>query len=220
MIVYLLLNQVNGKGYVGQHKGYRLSRRWDRNLSRGTANPHFRRAVQKYGPHAFQRKVLACCSCQQEMDLLEKFWIRVWQTTNPRFGYNIQSGGIGAQHTEESRRRIAEARKRYWTSGRRKAMARTIRQVWQNRTADERTEITEKMSQSMIQVRKTIPPWDKGKVGPNAGKPRTSETKRKVSTSMKLYWASQEVKQAKRQLREIKERLDALSFELQGGCTW
>jgi hypothetical protein len=32
--------------------------------------------------------------------------------------------------------------------------------------------------------------------------------------------ALKEVEQAKHQLREIKERLDALKFELSGGCTW
>ena len=32
--------------------------------------------------------------------------------------------------------------------------------------------------------------------------------------------ALKEVEQAQQQLREIKERLNALKFELEGGCTW
>lgn len=170
MIVYQITNEVNGKCYIGQHYGFDLKKRWKQHLTK--SNTHLHAAIKKYGPKVFSRKILAHASCQEELDLLEQFYIQIYQSTSPKYGYNLMSGGLGAPLPEESRKKIAEARRRYWTSSRKKAMARKIRQVWQNRTEDERTEIAEKMSQSMIEVRKTIPPWDKGKVGPNAGKPK------------------------------------------------
>ena len=47
MIVYLLLNTINNKGYVGQHKGNKISGRWNEKLEGG--NTHLEHARKKYG---------------------------------------------------------------------------------------------------------------------------------------------------------------------------
>src|SRR4051794_38901857 len=94
VIVYLLVNQVSGKGYVGQTKQHTLAKRWRPSLSSNSANPHLRASIAKYGPESFTRIVLAHARCQEELDLLEKFFITIFQTCNPRHGYNQQTGGL------------------------------------------------------------------------------------------------------------------------------
>ena len=57
MIVYLLLNRVNRKAYIGQHKGYTLSpKRWNRGLNNVSVNRHLTAAVNKYGADSFHKK--------------------------------------------------------------------------------------------------------------------------------------------------------------------
>jgi group I intron endonuclease len=111
MIVYLLLNNVNQKAYIGQHYGFTLAKRWNRQLSNAKVNGHLSNAIQKYGPASFSTKILCHASCQQELDLLEQFFIAAYKSTNPRHGYNQQSGGRKwrGQYTKELRQVISEA---------------------------------------------------------------------------------------------------------------
>lgn len=93
MIVYLLLNTVNNKGYIGQHKGDMISTRWNTYL--GGANTHLRGALNKYGLSAFSREILSHCSSREEMNNLEKLWILALKTYDPKCGYNKTFGGEG-----------------------------------------------------------------------------------------------------------------------------
>jgi GIY-YIG catalytic domain len=112
MIVYLLLNTVNLKGYVGQHKGNKISGRWPKNLRSGGANIHLANACDKYGPDAFSREILNVCSSQEEMNNLERLWIVTLRTYDPKFGYNETYGGEGGRlvvYTEEMRKKLSDA---------------------------------------------------------------------------------------------------------------
>ena len=159
MIVYLLLNTVNNKSYVGQTRSKLLSQRWNKSLNR-SVNPHFRRAVQKYGPASFTREILAHCSTRAELDNLERLWISILRSDDGRFGYNIMPGGIGAEHTSESRRKISIARKLYWTKTRRQAHAKKIRQLWKSRSWPERRQIGMKISRALTGIhRRRVKQW-------------------------------------------------------------
>ena len=278
MIVYLLLNQLNGKGYVGQHRGYKLSKRWNSNLNNTKTNAHLQAAVRKYGPDSFTRTVLAHASCQGELDLLEKFFITIFQTCNPRHGYNLQTGGLtgAGRHSAETIQRIREANKRHWekkkpeelillaenarlrwdlwSDERKRRWAEDCRQRWWTRTPEDRHRIIELVREHTVGKKRSVPGWNKGLLGWNAGQQKSLATRQKLSAALKLYWAQKrqlppkkpctgtrsqcspqtprepketrataalkEVELAKRQLREIKERLDTLTFELEGGCSW
>ncbi len=95
MVVYLLQNTVNGKCYVGKTvQG--LRRRWNEHCgdarSRGTTVLH--RALRKYGPENFQRKILSVGLNESVLLALETFWIRELNTRAPN-GYNLTDGGDG-----------------------------------------------------------------------------------------------------------------------------
>ena len=71
MIVYLLLNTVNNKCYVGKHVGNSISTRWRADLS-GGHSAHLESARKKYGWQVFRQEILNICSSQEEMNNLEQ----------------------------------------------------------------------------------------------------------------------------------------------------
>jgi group I intron endonuclease len=208
MIVYLLLNRVNLKGYVGQHKGKTLATRWNLRFNLSKVNPHLRNAIKKYGHDAFSREILNVCWTQHEMDNLEKLWIATLRTYDSRHGYNKNFGGRYCRgHTPEARQSISQAMKRVWRFRSRKQHAKAIRQWWASRTETERNAIRLKMSHARRgqKIRVTAPPWNKGLVGLPSGKKgkrygpqrnpcaspplRTAEHKRRIGEGIRRYWA-------------------------------
>ena len=107
MIVYLLLNTVNNKSYVGQHLGDKISTRWPSNLKGG--NPHLESARKKYGPKAFSKEILNYCCSQEEMNNLERLWILTLCTYDPNYGYNLTFGGEGGKRTDEAKKNNSKA---------------------------------------------------------------------------------------------------------------
>jgi group I intron endonuclease len=277
VMVYAIVNQVNGKSYVGQTSRFPLSKRWCPSL-KNSANPHLQAAINRYGPQSFKRYVLACASCQQEADLLEKFFILTRQTTDRRFGYNLQTGGRQGpgRHIEDVRQRISEGSKRMWARMSPKErwefqLATKLR--WLSYGEDERQKISQNITKALTGKPRTDTVWNKGisvgkgKPSPRKGRrfgpqqnpckswgPKSEEHRQHISEALKMHFAQKrqlppkkpcvgvrgqgrpetptnreetratvalrEVEQARHQLREIKKRLDALTSELEGGCSW
>jgi|SRR5579863_6283232 len=207
MLVYMLHNQINGKVYVGQTRQPSLTRRWSRSLN-NCRNSHLAAAVAKYGAHSFKRTVLAHASCQQELDLLEQFFILIFHATNGRFGYNHQAGGfVGGKHSPETIRRISESNKRHWVDRTPEQMIlysenarlrwdmwpeerkRQWREAsisrWNSRSQEERERIRENVRRSRQGPKPYIRPWNKGLLGWNAGFHHTPEAKEKVRAANK-----------------------------------
>lgn len=69
-------------------------------------NEYFYRAINKYGWNCFQHDILFKNltedeACKIEIELIAKF-----NTQNPLYGYNIQSGGNHCLHTQESKNKM------------------------------------------------------------------------------------------------------------------
>lgn len=114
MIVYKVTNRVNGKAYIGI-TSKRLGPRWNRHVAdarEGAPNP-LQRAIRKYGTAAFDRVVLYEAVSREEALVVERGLIAAHGTFAPR-GYNVTLGGGGVpgwKRSEESKRRLSEARK-------------------------------------------------------------------------------------------------------------
>ena len=55
----------------------------------------FGRAIKKYGWENFTSEILAQELTEDEAKRLEKYYIKLYNTTNPEKGYNISAGGDG-----------------------------------------------------------------------------------------------------------------------------
>jgi len=121
MFIYLIVNRVTGKYYVGQHKGKDLKRYFQKKFSsarhvRGSS--HLFNSMRKH-PLPCDWSIHALLSDVQtraELDAYERDFIAFLKSRDPEYGYNICRGGEGftGPHTEESRRKSSLNNARYW----------------------------------------------------------------------------------------------------------
>lgn len=84
MFIYKTTNLVNGKIYIGQHKND------DPNyLGSGTI---LKSAFDKYGRENFKREILFKTDCREELNNKEAHYIKIFNSTDKRVGYNIMLG--------------------------------------------------------------------------------------------------------------------------------
>ena len=114
MITYIHICP-NGKRYVGITRHEDPNVRWDSGYGY-LGNKHFYRAIKKYGWNNIEHQVFRV-NTKEEMYYLEKYLIGYYNTTNPKYGYNLSSGGEHSNfgchwhHTEEAKKKISEAQK-------------------------------------------------------------------------------------------------------------
>lgn len=95
VVIYRLLNRVNGKSYIGQTRRA-WKRRWGAHLLRA-GNPKcdypIARAMRKYGAEAFDVSFIELCESVEQANAAEKHWIRHFNSMLP-WGYNVTPGGV------------------------------------------------------------------------------------------------------------------------------
>ena len=90
--VYVHINKINGKKYVGQTiYGDRPKQRWS-NGNGYKGSTYFYNAIQKYGWDNFDHEIVASNLTKEEADNFERLLIKELDTTNPNKGYNLESG--------------------------------------------------------------------------------------------------------------------------------
>lgn len=91
-VVYLILNKVNGRRYVGQTV-QPLKVRFNEH-ARKKDNTPISNAICKYGRENFYCGVIKTCASKAELDFWEKYFIAVLKSKKP-YGYNLTDGGEG-----------------------------------------------------------------------------------------------------------------------------
>lgn len=100
--VYIHENLINGKVYIGITK-QKPENRWDN--GRGyIGNKHFYSAIQKYGWHNFNHRVLYDGLTKEQANAIEIALIAEYNSANPEFGYNIELGGNGKSRIADGTR--------------------------------------------------------------------------------------------------------------------
>lgn len=92
--IYLLVNLINGKIYVGQ-TSVGVNARWRQHLySADCQDPKpLYRAIRKYGKDNFKISVVETPVFREDLDHLETEWITKLNSTDPSVGYNLTTGG-------------------------------------------------------------------------------------------------------------------------------
>lgn len=113
--IYGIVNLTNGKIYIGQTSETFQRRFWHHNwcLTSGKHhNSYLQNAWIKYGSDQFEFFVIFVASDSDDLNQLEREYIFEYNSCNPNFGYNMQSGGqpeqLNSFVSEEGRRIVAE----------------------------------------------------------------------------------------------------------------
>ncbi len=110
--IYLIINLINGKKYVGQTQRSVE----ERFKEHARANSLIGRAIRKYGKENFKLEILAKCENLDEANEHEKYFIKIFNCKMPN-GYNLADGGNGrkgCKHSKESRMLISTTLKKYY----------------------------------------------------------------------------------------------------------
>ena len=133
--IYMVLNTVNNKKYIGQTI-MTLNRRKSSHLLSAKHhydNLYFHRAINKYGEEAFEWTVLETIKNENKTELSQKlnereiYYIKLYNTTNPDLGYNMTSGGESYHEQAQD----------FWSSNRsdewRKELSRRMTEKWSDK---------------------------------------------------------------------------------------
>jgi len=114
MLVYVIINNITGRKYVGQ-TSKDLNIRWEEH-TRIRSRPfcsYLYNAICKYGSENFIIQPLVIIGTKWEANLYEQGLIKAFGTKAPN-GYNLTEGGDGGTgyvFTDEQRRKVSEGQK-------------------------------------------------------------------------------------------------------------
>ncbi len=116
--IYAIANTLNNKLYIGQTLDLATRARIHFHHLRHNRhrNAHLQAAFNKHGPTRFIYMILQQC-CPADLDFTERELIKLHNTTDPEYGYNIEPGGI-RNHPESpvTRLKIQRSLSRYHAS--------------------------------------------------------------------------------------------------------
>jgi len=176
--VYTHINKINGKMYVGL-TGCKPEIRW-KNGKGYTNNKYFNNSINKYGWDGFEHEIIASGLTENEAKKFEILLIAKLETMNRSKGYNLTIGGEGISGYKFSDEFKLKA-----------SLRMTLRNKIMGNPMSGRTGENHPMF---------------GKLSHLFGKPRSEETKKKISEGQKGKIISEEQKQI---LREFHTGLKA-----------
>lgn len=186
MYVYLIRNNLTGKGYVGltrQKINDRLRAHRKNAKSESRHRQAISKAIYKYGWKAFSPFVLEVCQSVEELSAAETQWIERLGTMAPN-GYNLRPGGVSEfAFSDESKVKMSVAAKERWARGtspthtgckRSEETKQRMRDAWKER----------RLSGKPTVARKGHPMSDKNKEALRAvhtGRVPSEETRKRMS---------------------------------------
>lgn len=203
--IYIIVNSINGKIYIGQHKGSCLDEKyWGSGKLLG-------KAIEKYGLQNFSRDVLEWCSSREALNQQEIYWIKKFNATDSVIGYNLSRGGncpniehLSLEHREKirqsnigkhncselTRKKISDSNK-----GKHSSISEETRQKISQANKGKHLSLETKQKLSDIKTGKKLNLTDEqrqrivdrltGVNNPNYGKPRSDEVRKKISEANK-----------------------------------
>ena len=194
--IYMYINKINNKKYVGQTKDFfdrhrrHIQSSFNKNAKRDYNTP-FHRAIRKYGIENFDIKILAeNIPTQEKVNEYEVFFIKRYKTLNIQDGYNVAEGGYNnpfagktEEEMEEFKRKMSEARKGQMIGENNPFYGKQHSQETKNKISKNHANVSGKNNPN---YGKHISENQKEKLRQiNTGKIKSKETKNKISSAMK-----------------------------------
>lgn len=140
-VIYRFKNKINGKVYIEQTTKS-LRKRVTQHITNSRPNTkahktYFHNALNKHGIENFDLIILERCQNQQELDERERYWIAYYNSTDKRYGYNIESGGSlgkkGKQLSEEHKKALLQANLgKHRSEKTKRQLSKTHSEIWKD----------------------------------------------------------------------------------------
>jgi group I intron endonuclease len=159
----------NGKIYIGQ------STKWNNGSYLGSGVMLIK-AIKVYGREQFKRKLLKICFTQKQLDAWELIFIKKYDSTNKKKGYNILKGtannfgSINPTHLPEVIEKINKKKKGKWSGENSYYWGKKLSEETKKKISDNK--------------KKTM----KGSGNPMYGRKHTEETKEKLRQKRLEYY--------------------------------
>ena len=163
MIIYKVTNKVNKKVYIGQTIRS-IEERWKEHAEKGGA---LYRAINKYGKENFTVEQIDVACDRNELDEKEKYWIKYYDSTNKKKGYNLTYGGEHFEIPEDRRKRMSEVE-----------LGEKNHFYGKRHSEETKRKISEAKKGTLT-----------GKNNPNYGKKHSNEIRKKIGERLKLFYA-------------------------------
>lgn len=121
--IYVHINKINGKSYVGQTTKHPPTQRWNNGLGYSTQRK-FYSAILKYGWDNFDHIILEDNIPQQLLNEREKYWIKEYNSVEA--GYNVTEGGDSGPMTDEAKQHISDG----WSKEQRAKQSERVKERW------------------------------------------------------------------------------------------
>ena len=139
--IYLIVNNINGKTYVGKHKLYKKA--WNNDNYMGSGK-RLKLAQKKYGIENFEKFLITWTYSEEDACEKEKFWISHYKSLG-KAEYNETAGGDGLVNPSlATRQKMSLSRKR-------------------NPSPNKGKKLTEEWKKNLAESHKGQTPWNKGK---------------------------------------------------------
>ena len=157
--IYLIVNNVNGKTYVGKRKFKRKSSTFSKDGYMGSGK-YLKAAQEKYGIENFEKFLITYTSSENDACEKEQFWIAHYKSLG-KAEYNISKGGDGGdirkgyKNSPEARKKISESWKK------RKENGWTFSEESRRKMADAKKgrKLSEETKRKMSEARKGPKNW-------------------------------------------------------------
>lgn len=163
MLIYKITNTINNKIYIGQTT-QSLEDRWrDCKYSGGkiAMRRPIIRAIHKYGFNNFKIEIIQDNILNKDdLDSLEKYYIKFYNATNREYGYNVELGGNGrGKHAAETKLKMSIAQQgklnhMYGKKGKLNHSSKPIIDITTGIIYDSATEAAEKLGFSITNISK------------------------------------------------------------------
>ena len=184
--IYLIVNNVNGKTYIGKRKFRKANQKWNTDNYMGSGH-HLKNSQAKYGIENFEKFFITWTYSEEDACEKEKFWIAEYRKRG-KAEYNVADGGQGVligTWTEERRKKMSESKKgsHYKGSPRSEGAKRNISEAHKGLHPSEETR------KKMSEAHKGHKAWNKGKKGLYS---MSEEARNKISEARKGIQFSEE----------------------------
>jgi group I intron endonuclease len=213
-IIYIVINKINSKIYIGKKKIKNINE-WKDYWGSGKL---IQKAILKYGIENFKKEILEYCYSREELNSAEIDYIEFYNSTNRNIGYNLTIGGEGGKTSDQHGAKRSEQAKLNMSFAQKGKTGNKNSFYGKKHTEESKLKMRLAKIGNDFRKNKKMSEEAKTKISlAMLGKKHTEETKRKISLARRKFQSKQkevEMLEIKGKYATAKIMIDTVEEEL------